>query len=305
MFAHGRTPSEDLMNQDLNFRTLDTCLCRNDSPCVGPSLITATVDYWPHTLVIDLGGTWNLSVIPRIFTFKGKNFLCIGCILQGGDHFTCVIRCQNAWLHYNGMDSPKFLFYPLSNSEEARNGRRIDYCLYQVLDEGVPLPEDVNWSNMVLAGNLYEDMSTEYQNDEENQEEHASNKMLNKPSISKPLKKLKERIEKENVKKKKIAPVKETLREKRILEGLSLRNWDQQGGTAAKCQGCLKKILHKEHAIRYAFKKRKHHTWLSIYQYHCKLNCLLKLPKEQAKKFLEKKWPSKQLNEIQGKIQGM
>jgi hypothetical protein len=202
IFDHGKTPSEDFMNQDLNFGTLDTRLYRNDSPCLGQSLITATVDYRPHTLVIDLGGTWNPSVFPRTFTFKGKHFLCIGCVWEGGHFLTCVNRCQNAWLHYNGMDSPKFLFYPLSNSEEARNGHCIGFCLYQVLDEGLLLPEDVNSSNMVLAGNLYKDMSTGYQNDEENQKDHAKDKRLNKQSISKPLKKLKEKIEKVKVKKK-------------------------------------------------------------------------------------------------------
>jgi hypothetical protein len=102
------------------------------------------------------------------------------------------------------MDSPKLLFYPLSNSEEARNGQSIDFSLYQVLDEEVLFPEDVNWSNMVLAGNLCEDMSTGYQNDEENQKEHARDKRLNKQIISKPLKKLKERIEKEKRKKRKL-----------------------------------------------------------------------------------------------------
>jgi hypothetical protein len=84
---------------------------------------------------------------------------------------------------------------------KKENVLHFDYCLYQVLDEGLPLSEDVNWSNMSLAGNVYEDVSTGYQNDKENQKEHASDKSLNKQSISKPLKTLKERIENEKVKK--------------------------------------------------------------------------------------------------------
>jgi hypothetical protein len=51
--------------------------------------------------------------------------------------------------------------------------------------------------------------------------------------------------------------VRETLREKHIVEGLSLKNWDQQGGTAAKCQNLFTEIIAQGTCHKICFQKEK------------------------------------------------
>jgi hypothetical protein len=88
-----------------------------------------------------------------------KKFIFVGALLHGGNHYTTIIKCPNAYLHYDGMGKQKkFRFYPLSKSKEAMNSRAISHYLYQVVDEETEMVDDVEWDSVVEAENRYIDM---------------------------------------------------------------------------------------------------------------------------------------------------
>ena len=68
-------------------------------------------------------------------------------MLQGGGHFTAVVKFPNSWLYYDGLgvergqyrgtkrERQKFQFYPLNEAIAAMNGRVLDIILYEVVEE--------------------------------------------------------------------------------------------------------------------------------------------------------------------------
>ena len=117
-------------------------------PCTGPSMFhDAIVEKWPHTLAFDMTNTSGGTVndVPLTFEYKKKRFVLRGFLLGDGGHFTAVVRCPNAWMHYDG-DVPvgrRFEFFPLEQGRQVMKGRRINMVTYEVLD----ITETRNWAD--------------------------------------------------------------------------------------------------------------------------------------------------------------
>ena len=75
-----------------------------------------------------------MDLLPLEVNWEGKKLVLRGGILFGGGHFTAVIRTPKEWMHYDGITTPKFSFYPLWDHEGATNGRLLDKAFYEVLD---------------------------------------------------------------------------------------------------------------------------------------------------------------------------
>jgi hypothetical protein len=79
------------------------------------------------------GSNRNLSDLPRDFRWNGRRFVLRGVALHGGAHFTCVMRHENGWLHYDGMEGqsglpPKFTNYSIDEENRGMRGRKLIKC---------------------------------------------------------------------------------------------------------------------------------------------------------------------------------
>ncbi len=110
--------------------------------CTGPNIVgEAQVIKWPHTMVFDVNGVagrgTTLSDLPFTFEYKTKKFVLRTAIIGGGGHFTAVIRCPDAWMFYDGMNSvPRFRMHPLNQDSYSfmTANKSLNFLLYEVIN---------------------------------------------------------------------------------------------------------------------------------------------------------------------------
>ena len=185
----------------------------------------------------------GLDNIPNIFYCRDKKIVLRSVILNGGNHFTAVIRCRNAWMHYDGMDSGlKFSFYDLDNAARASRGRDLDICVYEVMEEDGEAYPKADWADIFAVENQHEyidreEMSETEKADTENEEEEGNDYNSQKKQVRQNLKKvvqenrkklpkLKNKLQKKEVKvQKKVKSVKmPEVKSSRMPEGFSYKN---------------------------------------------------------------------------------
>ena len=73
-------------------------------------------------------------------------------------------------------------------------------------------------------------------------------------------------------------------------------------GPRPVCKGCQKVIERNENRIRYKFQSHTKDHIKPVHQYHLKVSCLATLKKNDMKLFLEKKWTTKPLQNLQSRL---
>ena len=76
---------------------------------------------------------------------------------------------------------------------------------------------------------------------------------------------------------------------KRVPLGFSIRQAPQQSGPKPICQSCKQAIQYSDSCVKHNHNKRSSEKYLTLYQYHCKVDCLIKLKDKHLAEFLAKK----------------
>ena len=122
--------------------------------CEGPTFLSAaTIIKWPHTLVIDCPGKPILDV-PDSFLWREKRFVLRGFVLNGGNHFTALLRTPVGWMHYDGIGWPKFQFFQKQHARQATKGRLLALAFFEVVPEteGRYFATATDWARVFESG---------------------------------------------------------------------------------------------------------------------------------------------------------
>ena len=72
-------------------------------------------------IAFDLGGDTGRKLkpqdLPFDFSWSGSRFVLRSMVLGSNSHFTCVVRCPNAWLHCDGLKSRRIELHPLGTRQ--------------------------------------------------------------------------------------------------------------------------------------------------------------------------------------------
>ena len=227
-------------------------------------------------------------------------------------HWTCVLRMPTGWLHYDGMDQPKFTFYNLEDATAAQRERRVSVAMFEVVDQSETrnfLNENHDWRDTFVG--ISADIGfTGFVNfpgttNEHVEDDHESIAVATSPedlfeSINSSIK-----APPNMGTKRKSSAKKPKKGDSRVVMGWSMPKRIPQYGPKPKCKTCGKIIERNEERVRLRFQSETRPEIKPVHQFHLSAHCLNKLETKHKQSFLEKKWPQKKLQIVQKTLAGI
>ena len=126
-------------------------------PCEGPTYYeNAHQIHWPHTVTFIFGGqTIPISKLESKCVHDDKNLILQGIMLFGSNHLTTATRCPKGWMFYDGMMTPKFIFYSSRDVNKLLELQFLELGIYEVADADAESRPDVDWGALFRSENEY------------------------------------------------------------------------------------------------------------------------------------------------------
>ena len=254
--------------------------------CEGPTFLSAaTIIKWPHTLVIDCPGKPILDV-PDSFLWREKRFVLRGFVLNGGNHFTALLRTPVGWMHYDGIGWPKFQFFQKQHARQATKGRLLALAFFEVVPEteGRYFATATDWARVFESGEFSTEAKAQVEEEDLMSEDELDLQNLD-VRMGTFIRKNKRQKPKQEPAVKKRSPA------KRLPMGWCCKEAGGIRGSLAICKGCGSEIERAAARLAHTTAAPSGRKHKSKSHFHCKAACIRKgCTGAVLDSMLQKKW---------------
>jgi hypothetical protein len=321
----------EALNHFFGVEAYDNCFAGKLGCKARSSRDEAEIVNWPHIAMFEVAnfnGDLTLDEIPTVFKWRQKKFIFRGFIMGDGIHFTAALRMPSGWLHFDDMANPRFKFFGQNDGEKMMGQQSISLMAFEIVSSSVTkefgnmahswdglfagiqvnvFQQPFHKTSNKKSPNISENPSVDAEKDKHKasprKKSMATKKKMSSTrmkishgtSIVEQLQNLGKELQNKKTKEKQ-------RRNSRVVMGWSIPKNNCPSGPLPICRGCHHKIKKTEERIRNNHREQPHHEYPSVHQYHIKASCLMHLKGEALNTFLAKKWPQKNVQQVQNVV---